>query len=258
MKELQGQVAIVTGGSSGIGAATVEALAAAGCSVLIDYIQEKAAAEQVCAAATALGGRAALVQADIGTEEGVQELFNGCRAALGVPNILINNAGVNAKGVSVADMPLEQWQRTLQVNLTGPFLCSREFVRERRGREGLARIVNVSSIHEDVVFKGYADYDASKGGLLAFTRTLAFEVARLNIAVNAVAPGMVLTAMNAEAQNDPSVLEQKIEHIPLGRAGTAKEIAAVIVFLCKQDSSYITGASIRVDGGLSLNTGQGA
>jgi glucose 1-dehydrogenase len=257
-KRLDGCVAIVTGGSTGIGAATVVALASHGASVCIDYMGSEAAAERVCEDATRSGGRAMRVEADISTEEGVGKLFAECRGELGVPNVLVNNAGVNAQGVHVADMSLEQWNKTLRVNLTGPFLCSRAFVRERRGRSGMARIINVSSIHEEIVFRGFADYDASKAGLWAFTRTLALEVAPQGIAVNGIAPGMVLTEMNEEALRDPKVLEEKTEHIPVHRAGKPQDIAGVIAFLCMDESSYITGASIRVDGGLSLNTGQGA
>lgn len=251
-------VAIVTGGSTGIGAATVRALASEGCSVVIDYIGDRDPADQVKLEAERLGGRAGVVEADVSTESGVEALFGACRSQFGPPNILVNNAGVNATKIHVAEMPVEQWHKTLGVNLEGPFLCSRSFVRERRGKEGLARIINVSSIHEEIVFMGFADYDASKSGLLALTRTLALEVAALNIRVNAVAPGMILTSMNEQAMEDPNVLQEKIAHIPLRRAGTPEDVAGVILFLCKPESDYITGASICVDGGLSLNTGQGA
>jgi glucose 1-dehydrogenase len=257
-EDMNGRVAIVTGGGSGIGAATVKALATQGCSSIIDYMGDRVAADQVLSEARRLGGRHEIVEADISDEQGVEKLFAECRSKLGVPDILVNNAGVNAQGTHVADMPLAQWQRTLQVNLTGPFLCSRAFVRERRGREGLARIINVSSVHETIAFKGFADYDASKAGLLAFTKTLAFEVAALNITVNAVAPGMILTPMNEQAVDDLAVREEKTEHIPMRRAGTPEEIADVIIFLCGNASRYMTGVSVRVDGGLTLNTGQGA
>jgi len=256
---LHGAIAIVTGGATGIGAATVKALAAEGCAVVVDYVgDEKIAAQKVCAEAERLGARAIAVEGDISTEGGVCAVFDACQAQLGLADILVNSAGVNGQGIHVADMPLEQWQKTLSVNLTGPFLCSREFVRRLRGKNKTGRIVNVSSVHEEIVFKGFADYDSSKAGLLSLTRTLAFEVASIGIRVNAVSPGMVLTSMNEEAQDDPAALEQKTEHIPMRRAATPDDIASIVVFLCKGDSAYITGTSIRADGGLSLNTGQGA
>ena len=257
-RELDGKVAIVTGGSSGIGAAVVHALAHEGCSVVVNYVGEDADALRVCEDARKSGVRAVPVKADISTEAGVDAVFGKCISEFGPPHYLVNNAGMNANGTRVADMPVAQWENTLRINLTGPFLCSRAFVRERRGKTPGGRIVNVSSVHEDIVVPGFADYDASKAGLLALTRTLAFEVAPLGITVNAVAPGMVLTSMNEEARRDPDVREEKVEHIPLRRAASPEEIATVVVFLCKETAGYITGESVRIDGGLSLNIGQGA
>ncbi|GAC1562456.1 MAG: 3-oxoacyl-[acyl-carrier-protein] reductase [Vulcanimicrobiaceae bacterium] len=258
MARLSGRVAIVTGAESGIGAATARALAADGCAVAINYLSDREAAESVRDAVLAAGARATLVAGDVGSDVDVARIFAACASDLGIPSILVNNAGTNGTGVHVADMTVDQWDATIRVNLRGPFLCARAFVRERRGRPGPAAIVNVSSIHEDIAVRGFADYDASKAALLALTRTLALEVAALGMTVNSVAPGMILTAMNAAAANDPAALEEKTAHVPLRRAGKAEEIAALVVYLCGADAAYVTGESIRIDGGLSLETGQGA
>lgn len=258
LHRLEDRIAIVTGAESGIGAATALALAAEGCAVAINYHTDRETAEAVRAGALRLGVRAIIIEADVADEASVAAMFTACENELGSCNILVSNAGVNAKTVSVADMPVEEWDKTIATNLRGAFLCARAFVRARRGKSGPGRIVMVSSIHEDVAVPGWSDYDASKAGLLAFTKTLALEVAPLGITANAVAPGMILTAMNAEAQADPNVLEEKTAHVPLHRAGTAEEIAAAIVFLCTEAAGYITGTSLRIDGGLSLMAGQGA
>ena len=258
MSRLTGRIALVTGAETGIGAATARALAREGCAVAINYLEDREAAESVRDAVLQAGARATLVEGDVGCEPDVARIFATCRNELGVPSILVNNAGTNGKNVHVGDMTVEQWDEMLRVNLRGPFLCSRAFVRERRGQRGPAHVVNVSSIHEDVAVRGFADYDASKAGLLALTRTLALEVAPLGIGVNAVAPGMILTPMNASAADDPAELREKTSHVPLKRAGRPDEIAATIVYLCTTDAAYITGTSIRIDGGLSLESGQGA
>jgi glucose 1-dehydrogenase len=257
-KRLDGQIAIVTGAESGIGAAIAKALGSEGCAVAINYIKSEDDANGVRDAVIQGGARAIVVKGDVGDEGDVSALFAACANELGAPTILINNAGVNGKTIEVADMSADQWDATLRINLRGPFLCSRAFLRERRTKREPARIVNVSSIHEDVVVLGYADYDASKAGLLALTRTLALEAATHNVTVNCIAPGMILTPMNAEAQDDAGKREDAASHIPLKRPGKPEEIAALAVYLCTSDAAYITGTSIRIDGGLSLNTGQGA
>jgi len=229
---LAGRIAIVTGAERGIGAAVATALAAS--------------------------ARATIVAGDVGDEADVAEIFAACESEFGLPSILVNNAGTNGTGVHVGDMTVEQWDAMLRINLRGPFLCALAFVRGRRGAQGPATIVNVSSIHGDVAVRGFADYDASKAGLLALTRTRALEVAALGMTVNAIAPGMTLTAMNASAEADPNEREEKTSHIPLRRAGRADEIAATVVYLCTPAAAYITDTSIRIDGGLSLETGQGA
>jgi len=255
---LADHVAIVTGAASGIGAAIAVALGGEGAAVLVDHLDDDREVRAVCERVMKAGGRAETIRADVGDEAGVDAMFAAARDAFGTPTILVNNAGINGGETHVADMTLDRWEKTLRANLTGAFLCSRAFVRERRGKSGIGRIVNISSIHEDVVFKGSADYDASKYGLLGFAQTLAYEVAALDIRVNNVAPGMILTPMNEDAVRDPGVREERSQHIPLRRPGTPEEVARLVVYLCGDDAAYITGTSIRIDGGLGLTVGQGA
>jgi glucose 1-dehydrogenase len=256
--KLHDQIAIVTGGESGIGAATARALGAAGAAIAINYLDKREDAEGVRDDVIRTGARAIIIAGDVGHEDDVIRLFATCATELGTPTILINSAGINGKSVQVADMTADQWDTMLRANLRSTFLCAREFVRARRAKTGSGRIVNVTSIHEDIVVAGFADYDVSKAGMHALTRTLAVEVGALGITVNSVAPGMILTAMNQVAQDDPNALESKTSHIPLRRAGKPEEVAALISYVCTNEAGYISGASLRIDGGLSLNSGQGA
>lgn len=255
---LQDRIAVVTGGESGIGAACVAALAAAGADVAIFYFKDRDAAEIGVRAAAALGRRGVAVQVDVGAEASVEAGFDAVGKALGVADVLVNSAGLNMSGVKVADMTLAQWQRLLDTDLTGSFLTCRRFVRDLQptGRPGA--IVNITSIHAFAMRTGGADYDAAKGGQANLTRTLAIEVAARGITVNAIAPGMILTPMNDEAMHDADY-RAKLEHnIPAGRAGRPDEVAGLAVFLASPAGAYITGAELVIDGGLSLLQATGA
>jgi glucose 1-dehydrogenase len=198
-----------------------------------------------------------IVQCDVSKENEVERAFDEARA-LGRPDILINSAGLNQSGVLVADMDLAQWRRLLDTDLTGAFLTCRRFVRDLRAAAAPGRIVNISSIHAEVVRAGAADYASAKAGLRNLTRTLALECAPLKINVNAIEPGMILTPMNARAETDAHYRAQLEANIPWGRAGRAEEVAELALYLCSAASEYVTGASFRIDGGLSLVLGQGA
>ena len=255
---LAGRVAIVTGGDSGIGAACAVELAAAGADVAINYHSDEESAAKVRAAIEALGRKAAIFQADVGEEGGTEGLFDRATEALGAPDILVNSAGLNMTGVNVADMSLEQWEKVLKTDLTGTFLTCRRLVRDLKAAGKGGAIINITSIHAHVMRAGGADYDAAKGAQWNFTRTLALEVADVGISVNAIAPGMIVTPMNEEVASDPGKLAAAERNIPMKRAGQPSEIGRVAVFLASPDASYITGATIIVDGGLSLLLGQGA
>lgn len=255
---LKGRIALVTGGESGIGAACVAALAAAGADVCVIYFKDKKAGERSAAVAASLGRKAIAVQADVGSEKDVEAAFDAAVKAIGIPDILINSAGRNMSGVKVSDMATEQWQSLIETDLTGSFFTSRRLVQGLKGSGRAGAIVNITSIHASVMRSGGADYDSAKGGQLNLTKTMALEVAELGITVNAIAPGMILTPMNTKAMTDTNYRESLEKNIPLGRAGKPEEVAGVAVFLASPAGAYITGTTITIDGALSLKLGQGA
>ena len=255
---LKGRVAMVSGGESGIGAACVAALAAAGADVGVIYFSDKAAGEASADVARGLGRKAVALQADIGAEKDVEAAYDALEAVLGKPTILVNSAGRNMTGVPVSKMSLEQWNNVIGTDLTGTFLMSRRFVRDLEGQDVPAAIVNITSIHATAMRAGGADYDSAKGGQKNLTETLALEVAGRRITVNAIAPGMILTPMNNKAMDDAAYRETLEKNIPLQRAGQPDEIAGVAVFLASPAGAYLTGSTVTVDGGLSLLVGQGA
>lgn len=255
---LQNEIAIVSGADSGIGQATAIALARQGADVAVLYHSDREGADKTAAQVQAAGRKAITLQLDQTDSANVNQMFEQVRQQLGLPTILINNAGINANGVPVRDLSDEDWDKTIRTNLYGPFYCCRAFIRgiEGSGRHG--SIVNITSVHQEIPMPGASAYDASKGGLRNLTTTLALEVSEKNINVNNVAPGMILTPMNQEAMDDASVREKAVQSIPMKRAGTPEEVAHVVVFLASPQARYIQGATIVVDGALMLFQGQGA
>jgi len=258
---LKGQIAVVTGAASGIGAGVARALGVAGASVAINYVTNPEAAEAVADEVRALGGKAITLKADVSNETEVIQMFRALFDAWGTIDILVNNAGLQ-KDSAFTDMTLAQWNTVLGVNLTGMFLCAREAAREmirRRIRAEVSRaagkIICMSSVHEVIPWAGHVNYAASKGGVHAFMQSLAQEMAPHHIRVNSIAPGAIQTPINRAAWETPQALASLLTLIPYGRIGLPEDIGKVAVFLASDDSDYIHGQTIFVDGGMTLYPG---
>jgi 3-oxoacyl-[acyl-carrier protein] reductase len=247
MPEGEATVGLVTGASRGIGHATCLALARAGLSVAVGYRSDPEGAEEVVAKATAEGVRAVAVSIDVRDEASVEEAFNRAEQALGPVRVLVNNAGFTRDGLAVK-YTTENWDATLDTNLRGAFLCRRRALAAMlRARWG--RIVNVASAAALRGNAGQAAYSASKAGLVGMTKSLAREVGGRGITVNAVCPGLVATRMT-EPQSE-EIRRRYVEMTPAARIGSREEVAAVIAFLAGPEASYVNGATIAVDGGLT-------
>ena len=243
--------ALVTGASSGIGRSTAVRLAEDGAAVAVNHLGgEEERAHEVVEEVERGGGRAVAVAADVSSEDDVRAMFDSAEEALGGPvDLLVNNAGVESPH-PLEELPLEDWNQVLAVNLTGPFLCSRELVRRIAGRPAV--IVNNSSVHEVIPWPSFSHYCASKGGLKLFTQTIARELAPRGIRVVSVAPGAILTPINKELIEDEDKRREVEEEIPWGRLGTPEEIAGAISWLAGSEAEYVVGTTLFVDGGMTL------
>ena len=246
---------VVTGGESGIGAACAVAFGEIGDDVAILFHNDEAEATGVADTVIAAGGRAKTVQCDVGDEASVASAFAAVEAAFGPAVVLVNSAGLNMSGVEVRAMTLAQWNRLIATDLTGAFLVSRRFLKDR---EAPGVILHISSIHAEAVRAGGADYCAAKGGLTRLVQTMAIEEAARGVRVNAIQPGMILTPMNERAMDDAAYRKSLEDNIPMKRAGTPGEVAAMARWLASDEAGYVTGATFTIDGGLSLLTALGA
>lgn len=258
---LKGQRALVTGGSSGIGAAVCRALASAGARVVVNYLSNRDEADQLVNEIVADGGEAMAIQADVSREDDVRRLFGEMIGAWGSLEILVANAGIQ-RDAPFHTMTLDRWNTVLAVNLTGQFLCAREAVREfnRRGvipevSRSAGKIISMSSVHDIIPWSGHVNYATSKGGLLMFMKSLAQEVAHQKIRVNAISPGAIRTDINRMAWETPEAEAELLTLIPYERVGDPMDIGQTAVWLASDASDYVTGTTIYVDGGMTLYPG---
>lgn len=260
-KTIKGQKALVTGANSGIGEAVAIALGAAGADVVVNYLSNTAAAERVADKIQNCGSLAYVHRADVSNEEQVRKMFQKMFDTFSTIDILINNAGLQ-QDASFEDMTLDQWNRVINVNLTGQFLCAREAVREfkRRGvvKEiscSAGKIVCISSVHEIIPWGGHVNYAASKGGVMLMMKSIAQEVAPYRIRVNSIAPGAIRTPINTAAWESLKAYADLMELVPYKRIGEPEDIARAAVWLASDHADYITGTSLIVDGGMTLYPG---
>ncbi len=260
-KKLQGQVAIVTGASSGIGAGVAKTLAEEGATVIVNYSSSPEKAETVMNEIKAKGGEGIVIKADVSNEVEVIAMFQQTIKHYGTVDILVNNAGLQ-KDARFHDMTLEEWNHVISINLTGQFLCSREAIKEfmRRGivperSKSAGKIICMSSVHEVIPWAGHANYSASKGGVMMLMKSIAQEYAPLKIRVNSIGPGAIRTPINHAAWQTPEAYNQLLKLIPAKRIGEAEDIGGAAVWLASDDSEYVNGITLFVDGGMLLYPG---
>jgi glucose 1-dehydrogenase len=258
---LEGQKALVTGASSGIGRAIALALGDAGADVVVNYVGGESAARQLAHEIEERGSRAIVHRADVSSESEVQAMFARMYEELGTIDILVNNAGLQ-QDAAFEDLTLEQWNKVIAVNLTGQFLCAREAVREfkRRGvrpkvSSSAGKILCISSVHEVIPWAGHVNYATSKGGVMLMMKSIAQEVAPYRIRVNSISPGAIRTPINMQAWDTPAAYEELLKLIPYKRIGEPEEIGRAAVWLASDYADYVTGISLFVDGGMTLYPG---
>lgn len=260
-KKLEGQSALVTGASSGIGTSVALALAEAGANVVVNYNSSEEEAKQVVREIESKGGKAIAVKANVGKEDEVLKMFDAMFKEFGTIDILVNNAGFQKDG-AFHTMTLEDWEDVINVNLTGQFLCAREATKEfmRRGiieerSVAAGKIICMSSVHEIIPWAGHVNYAVSKGGIMMLMKTIAQELGPHKIRVNSIAPGAIQTPINEEVWSNQESHKKLLELIPYGRIGKPEEVGKLAVWLASDESDYITGATIFIDGGMTLYPG---
>jgi len=252
VNRLEGKVAAVTGGDQGIGRAIVERLAAEGADVALCYRANKAGADEAVSAVQKAGRKATAIQCDVAKIAEGQRFVDEAVRQLGGIDILVNNAGLERRA-DFWDVTEEDYDTVLNVNLKGPFFITQEFVKHRMQAKGGGKVINISSLHEELPFPHFASYCASKGGIKMLTRNLAIELAPLGITINSIAPGAIETPINKKLLNDPVKLKSLLDNIPLKRLGKPEDVAGIAAFLASSDADYVTGTTYFVDGGLTWN-----
>ena len=258
---LAGQPALVTGANSGIGKAVALRLAAAGADVVINYVTDPAAAEEVAHAIEAMGRRALTIKADVSCEDEITAMFAKAVDHFGTLHIVVSNAGLQ-RDAPFDQMTLEQWNTVIGVNLTGQFLCAREAARIFKSRGvvedvslAAGKIVCMSSVHQEIPWAGHANYAASKGGVMLLMKSIAQELAPYRIRVNSIAPGAIRTPINTAAWETPEAYRDLMTLVPYKRIGMPDDIAQAAVWLASDAADYVTGATLFVDGGMTLYPG---
>ena len=258
---LKDQVALITGANSGIGAQVTRDMAQAGASVGVNYITDKDKTDKIVNQIWKDGGKAIALEADVSQEDQVNSMFDRLIDEFGTLDILVNNAGIQ-KDNSFEEMTLQNWQKVLEVNLTGAFLCSRRAVKEflRQGIDkdrsvSAGKIIFMSSVHEEIPWAGHANYTASKGAIRMLMKTIAQEFGSRRIRANSIAPGAIKTPINTKAWQDPEAAEKLRQLIPYDRIGETEDIAPVVTWLSSDAADYITGTTLFVDGGMMLYPG---
>jgi glucose 1-dehydrogenase len=251
---LQDKVAVVTGAGTGIGQAIALAFAEEGAAVVVDYVGNASVSEDTIKKISAMGRKSLGVDADISLPDDVNDLIRKTVGAFGKLDIFVNNAGIEKK-VAFVEYPFALWQKVMAVNLTGPFLCSQAAARQmiQQGKGG--RIINISSIHEDLPMPTNAPYCASKGGLRMLMRTIAVELAPHQITVNNIGPGAIYTPIDRDVESDTKLNDRILAEIPMGRWGKPEEVAQLAVYLASDDAAYVTGSTHFIDGGMLRNAG---
>ena len=252
--KLDGKVAIITGSASGIGQAIAIKMASEGASVVVDYVGNPDAPKQTVDQIQSAGGKVIAVAADVSQPDQVANLIGQAVSAFGKLDIFVNNAGIEYKH-PITEFPLDQWNKIIAVNLTGPFLCMQAAAKQMIAQGGDGRLINISSVHQDLPMPTNAPYCASKGGLRMLMRTVAVELGPHNITVNNIGPGAVYTPIDADIEANPTLEAQLMAEIPLARWGQPVEIANLAVFLASDDAGYITGSTYYIDGGMLRQAG---
>ena len=250
-KDLTNKVAVVTGGSKGIGRAICERFGQEKMKVVVNYHSDKEGAQEAVAMIKDAGGDAVAVEADVSTEEGIDQLLGSAIHAFGKLDIWVNNAGMETQHPT-HELSLEDWEKVLKVNLTGVFLGTKKALNYFKENNSKGNIINMSSVHEQIPWPTFAHYAASKGGVKLFTETVAMEYAPDNIRVNSIGPGAIKTPINAKKFDDPKEKEIIEGMIPMARVGKPEEVAAAATWLASDESSYVTGITLFVDGGMKL------
>jgi glucose 1-dehydrogenase len=250
--KLEGKTVLITGGGQGIGQGIAYRLAEEGANIVIDYVGNPQSANDTVAQIQKGGRKALAVVADISSVDQIHAMMKQAVDYFGAVDVLINNAGVE-KHASIWEASEHDYDLVLNINLKGAYFASQAFVQHRMAVKKPGKIINVSSVHEDLPFPHFTSYCASKGGMKMMMRNLSIELAPYGITVNNIAPGAIETPINTALLNDPAKLKALLENIPLGRLGQVSDVAGVAAFLASSDSDYITGTTIVIDGGLTWN-----